>query len=145
MKTVNELGFSNLIRIYDFGLSEQDGEYQFWGPNNPANVSHSLIYGLKVQEGFSAPCRKLSTVMAGLKHDHIDLLKLDVEGAEYGIIRDIYTNKLNIKSITLEFHVGSGVGGLSNAITDAKRSLSDIGFNLLYEKDRHALFLNKTI
>ena len=96
VKTVNELGFSNLIRIYDFGLSEQDGEYQFWGPNNPANVSHSLIYGLKVQEGFTATCRKLSTVMAGLKHDHIDLLKLDVEGAEYGIIRDIYKNKLNM-------------------------------------------------
>ena len=42
--------------------------------------------------------------------DHIDLLKLDIEGAEYDVIDDVLNEKLSIKQICLEFHCNAQIG-----------------------------------
>ena len=41
---------------------------------------------------------------------HIDLLKIDIEGAEYDVIDNILSEKLSIKQICLEFHCKAQIG-----------------------------------
>ena len=36
-------------------------------------------------------------------HDHIDLLKLDIEGAEYGVLRSILEDQLQVGIICVEY------------------------------------------
>ena len=51
-----------------------------------------------------APVFRLGTIMAKLGHDHVDLLKMDIEGAEYGVLIDILRCQLNIRQLAVEFH-----------------------------------------
>jgi hypothetical protein len=39
-----------------------------------------------------------------LGHKHIDILKIDIEGAEYDVIEDILNAKISINQILIEFH-----------------------------------------
>lgn len=48
--------------------------------------------------------KRLTTVMRALDHDHIDILKMDIEGAEWGVISDIVTSGIDIYQILVEFH-----------------------------------------
>ena len=42
--------------------------------------------------------------------EHIDLLKIDIEGAEYDVIDNLLSEKLSIKQICLEFHCKAQIG-----------------------------------
>jgi hypothetical protein len=42
--------------------------------------------------------------MKQLGHGRIDLLKMDIEGAEYGVIEDIIKSRIPIAQILVEFH-----------------------------------------
>ena len=44
--------------------------------------------------------------MKQLKHDKIDILKMDIEGAEYKVIEDIIKSNIDILQILVEFHHG---------------------------------------
>jgi hypothetical protein len=39
-----------------------------------------------------------------LGHSHIDVLKMDIEGAEYAVIPDILQTPVRIEQILIEFH-----------------------------------------
>jgi hypothetical protein len=71
-------------------------------PNDPAHVSFSLI---ERQGGaVSCPVFKVTTIMSMLGHRQIDLLKLDIEGAEYDVIENIVSEKVRIGQLCVEFH-----------------------------------------
>lgn len=52
----------------------------------------------------TVPCKRISILMSELGHDHIDLLKMDIEGTEYEVIAEILSNKIPINQILVEFH-----------------------------------------
>jgi len=54
------------------------------------------------------PCRRLCSVMRDLGHKKLDLLKLDVEGAEFAILKSLLDDKLFIRVILVEFHGTKG-------------------------------------
>lgn len=87
------------------GIAAEDGEADFYPPENPNYISHTLIKGTgKRGIPFKAKMERLSTIMKRLGHDHIDLLKMDVEGAEYEVIENILQEGISIRQIAVEFH-----------------------------------------
>ncbi len=50
------------------------------------------------------PVRRLPTLVDELGDERIDLLKLDVEGAEYAAIRDLVAMDMTIPQVLVEFH-----------------------------------------
>jgi FkbM family methyltransferase len=68
------------------GLWSSDGSRRFYGPDDPRHVSHSALGGRLDRAFFDAECRSLETLMRDLEHERIDLLKLDIEGAEYEVL-----------------------------------------------------------
>ena len=91
------------FRLHEYGLADYDGNATFHPPANPEHVSHSLL-GRSDSAGsaISVPVRRLATLMAELGHQRIDLLKMDIEGAEYAVLQDIAG--LSIGQILVEFH-----------------------------------------
>lgn len=93
------------FRFHQVGIADRDGTATFNAPNNPRHAS----YTLSENEGdptraVTSQVRRLSSIMSDLGHDHVDVLKLDIEGAEYPVIHDIMRSEIVIGQLLVEFH-----------------------------------------
>ena len=85
------------------GLWNEDTTQRFYAPANPKHVSHSVMNLQKTDTYFEAECVRLSTLMARNGHQHIDLLKLDIEGAEYKVLESLLSDGIRPKILCIEF------------------------------------------
>jgi len=99
--------------FHDYGLAEYDGIATFNPPENSAHVSYSVVpTGNRAGETVNAPVRRLTTIMETLGHRRIDLLKMDIEGAEYNVITDLLSSRIQVDQLLVEFHHGRPEIGL---------------------------------
>ena len=91
------------LHFSEIGLWEHDGVVRFYAPANPAHVSHSIVNLQRTDTFFEAPCKRLSTVLKENGHRRIDLLKLDIEGAEYRVVDSIIEDELDVGIICVEY------------------------------------------
>lgn len=91
------------LHFLPVGLTDKDCEMKFFLPQNPAHVSCSVVNLQKTDRYFTAPCLRLSSIMNRLGDGLIDLLKIDIEGAEYGVIEDMVASGLLPRLLLIEF------------------------------------------
>jgi FkbM family methyltransferase len=91
------------FRFSPVGLWKEDTTLTFHAPENPNHVSHSVTALHGERPGFTAPCRRLVTLMRERGHTRIDLLKIDIEGAEYAVLADILASRADVTAICVEF------------------------------------------
>jgi FkbM family methyltransferase len=92
------------FRFFPVGLWDTEGVLKFYAPSNPQDVSHSILNLKRTDKYFEAPCKRLSTLMRELGHSRLQLLKLDIEGAEYRVIDSLIEDGLDIGIICVEYH-----------------------------------------
>jgi len=66
--------------------------------------------------------RRLSTIMRELGHGAIDLLKMDIEGAEYEVVADLLECGVDVRQLLVEFHHRWPEVGIART----KRALHDL-------------------
>ena len=71
------------------GLWSEDTTLRFFAPRDASHVSHSAVNLQRTDTFFEAEVRSIPTLMGEFSHDRIDLLKLDIEGAEHRVIRSL--------------------------------------------------------
>jgi FkbM family methyltransferase len=91
------------LRLVPVGLADRDTELKFYLPKNPAYVSCSTVNLQKTNEYFTAQCVRVSSLMQQLGDTSIDLLKMDIEGAEYAVILDLVATKRLPRVLLVEF------------------------------------------
>ncbi len=129
------------LRFLPIGVWNEDTQLRFYSPANPEETSHSVFDLHGTGEYFSAERRKLSTIMQDLGHDHIDLLKLDIEGAWREVIRNIVDERIRISMLCVELDSPTSLGRVLWVI----RVLEGMGFVLAqFEKDNY-LFIQKSL
>jgi FkbM family methyltransferase len=96
-----------------YGVSNTTGVIKFFLPKNDSHVSGSLLNTSIVNEEDSIPLKfkSLNDIMKSFNHQHIDVLKIDIEGYEYQLIDYIYDNKVQINQFLVEFHPDLISGG----------------------------------
>ena len=91
--------------FHPWGIADFDGTASFHAPKDPTHVSHTLLDGGNVGTGtVDVPVFRLRTIMERLGHDRLDILKMDIEGAEYGVLDDVLNSGIPIAQILIEFH-----------------------------------------
>lgn len=99
------------------GLAAADGVQQFYGPANPEHASHSFVGLQSAEPSFSAECLSLASLTTRLGHSHVDLLKLDVEGAEYEILEAL--GEIRPRILCVEFHSNRSPKEVARLVGDA--------------------------
>jgi FkbM family methyltransferase len=126
----------NFLKI---GLWSGSGEIKFFEPKNSSHVSHSALNLQNTQRYFIGKVKKLSELMKELNHDHLDLLKIDIEGAEYNVIESIIHDKVQIKVICVEFDEANHP--LDNKfllrINNTLKSLFKAGYRIIDYDNKH--------
>ena len=94
------------FHFYPVGLSDQNQQASFFLPKNDNNVSGSLLVhkNLDSQKAVEVQLKKLSTIKSFLQLDKIDILKMDIEGSEYKVIKNIFSENIFPVQICVEFH-----------------------------------------
>jgi FkbM family methyltransferase len=84
------------------GLDGKCGVLKFSPPGCAEEGSWSMQR--KDTATLEVPCKDISTLLQLNGHDHIDLLKIDIEGCEYEVIEDLVKRRLPIRQLLVEFH-----------------------------------------
>ena len=131
------------FHFFDFGLAHFDGVAKLYPnikPDSKRNNHSLLIRRTGKTEGLEARFHRLKTIMNELGHERIDLLKMDIEGAEYEVIDDILSSQIRIDQILVEFHHNRfqniGVSDTKKAI----RRLQTNGFQLFNVSEKQTEF-----
>ena len=118
--------------FHPMGIADFDGVTDFYLPPRPDFISHSLVQARQYSDRcIRVPVARLSTVMSQMGHTHIDVLKMDIEGAEYAVLADIVKAGIKVMQLAAEFHHRlSGVG--TQKTRDILRVLNGSGISLCY-------------
>lgn len=95
------------FHLHVCGLAGSTRLATFRLPKNEQAVSGSILESNHLQpQGFDVALKSLADLMQDFGHDRIDLLKMDIEGAEYEVIDSIVRDGLGsrINQILVEFH-----------------------------------------
>jgi len=86
------------------------------------------------------PCTDLHSLMKQNGHDHIDFLKLDIEGCEYEVIEDVLQRRLPVAQIAVEYHHGIVPGITRGQTIRSMLSLIVRGYKLLCQEGANHTF-----
>lgn len=108
IKWVKQQTLPGRFVLHEYGLADYDGKARFNPPENPDWVSHTMLdRPLTATSAIEVSVRCLPTIMATLNHDHVDLIKMDIEGAEYGVIANMLQMEPIVggaRQLLIEFH-----------------------------------------
>ena len=113
------------------GLFGSDGVLKFNAPTVSEYISYSIIDRDEGNqgEGELMEVKSLSTITRSLGHDHIDLLKMDIEGSEYDVIEKLRDGGIYPRQLLVEFHHRWGKVGVQKT-RDAIARLREIGYRV---------------
>jgi FkbM family methyltransferase len=124
------------------GLAGHSGNFRLAPPAAPEEGS--WYSSSDSSNTIEVTCTDLATLMNKNHHSRIDLLKLDIEGAEYGVIEQILSKQIPVRQILVEYHDGLLPG---IRLQDSIRSMLKLlrtGYTLIARVGNNHTFLQKT-
>lgn len=91
------------ITLVEIGVWDKKEILKFYEPTREGYPSHSVYLFKESGKYIEAPVDRLSNLMKQLGHTTVDLVKIEIEGAEYTVIDTILDDKLDVKLILVEF------------------------------------------
>lgn len=122
--------------FHGIGICDEDGQAAFFPPENPDEISYTIISELKARaDVFLAEVRTLSSIMNLLHHSRIDMLKMDIEGAENRVILQLLHTDIRPPQLLIEFH--HGFYGITRAqVRNMVDILKLMGYKIFWLSDR---------
>lgn len=114
------------------GLADYDGIATFVMPSSdPEWDSYSTVARASgTSEVVKLDVCRLETLMKSLGHDHVDVLKMDIEGGEYAVLADILQGKVRPTQILVEYHYWENQKTTVPRTAESVRALKAAGYRL---------------
>lgn len=91
------------FHMHPVGVWDEDTVLSFFAPRDPSHDSWSALNLQGTETSVEFEVKRIPTLMRELGHSRIDLLKIDVEGAEYRVLEDVLRSGLDIPQLAVEF------------------------------------------
>jgi FkbM family methyltransferase len=115
------------LRFEQVAVWSSDGELRMHRAADPAHQTLSADNLQHTDRTTTVPARSLPSLMREHGHERIDLLKLDVEGAEYELLPLVASGELGVSVLCVEMHPTRGIAPAVQAF----RALQSAGFRLV--------------
>ena len=117
------------FRFHPIAIAEHDGSVWFYPRRRRDGSSSRMMYTMLTepadgQGGVEVPARTLAGIARELAHERVDVLKMDIEGAEYEVLRGLLASTLRPTQLLIEFHhrfAGIGLEHTLEAIAGLRR------------------------
>lgn len=101
---------------YQAAVATADGPLRMQVTHDPGSLSLSAAGLYDTDRHVEVPGRRLESLMAELGDDHIDLLKLDIEGSEYDVVPTLDLRTLGVRIFATQLHHTASVGAARSLI-----------------------------
>jgi len=91
------------FHFIELGLWSEPADMRFFAPADPSHVSHSITNMQGTDTYFIAHCEPVSEIAQRLGHERLDLLKLDIEGAEGAVLDRLLRDGIHPTVLCIEF------------------------------------------
>ena len=108
------------------------------GPVSQLKIKNEELKGIKENIGTEVLALPMSKIMEDLQISHIDLLKMDIEGAEKAVLRDAAAWLPKVRMLIVELHG-------DYAETDLRSDIEAFGFQVSNTKAKHLYFAKRLI
>ncbi|MEM6640512.1 MAG: FkbM family methyltransferase [Pseudomonadota bacterium] len=132
---IDETSLPERFNFYPWAIADHDGELTFYPrlsrDGEPSWDMMTLMPTAGSEaHGITVPARTLTSIIKQLGHQHVDLLKMDIEGAEYDVLEQLIESDVRPGQILVEFHhrfFDDGLARTSRVIDGLRR----IGYGVL--------------
>ena len=150
--SIDMLDESKLPERFHFqpwAVTATDGSLQFYPRLKKDGTKSDVMFTMIPEEEtkddvIEVPAYSLSTITSKLGHDRIDVLKMDIEGAEYEVREGLLESPVKPTQLLVEFHHRFVENGLERTYDIISR-LRDAGYQIfaISEIGREISFLRK--
>jgi FkbM family methyltransferase len=91
------------FRFIPVGWWNEDTEIDLYAPRDPAHVSYSALDLQGTGKSITVPARRVATLARELGDPALDLIKMDIEGAEMVVIPDLLSSGPLPRVLCVEF------------------------------------------
>lgn len=132
-KNIEHNGWDN-VKTYNVALANKDGKTQLFHSAN--KTAHTLMGG-NHENSETVEMWTFERLMKETGEKHVDFVKMDIEGAEFGVLGGSYFKKVShkIDVIVGEMHSWSG-----RNYNQVKWSLKDCGFDVKFMAHDASIF-----
>ncbi|KAA3632126.1 MAG: FkbM family methyltransferase [Proteobacteria bacterium] len=126
------------VFFHEYGVGATDGTIDFFPPRRASSSHFSPVrrYLSRPRDGVvTAPVYRFSTIAARLGHDHVALVKMDIEGGEYDVIDDMLRAETSFDQLLVEYHHAYSTIPISRTV-DSVTGLDRAGYRCFYISDR---------
>jgi FkbM family methyltransferase len=123
------------FQLHEMGVASSNRIATFFLPNNPAHASGSIVKSTHVGNNqIDVKLIDIDNVLKVIDQDRIDLLKIDIEGAEYELLdsASFRNNATRIRVLCIEFHHRWDEFGVK-ATLEATSTLRYLGFECVWQ------------
>ena len=137
------------FRFHPWAVAGEDGELKLYPRQKASGGKSETMYTLVAEDGVTdepivAPAYTLASIVDKLGHARIDLLKMDIEGAEYEVLDGLLESPVLPTQLLVEFHHRFVENGLDRTY-DIIARLREAGYRIfaISEIGREVSFLRQ--
>lgn len=134
------------ITYVDKGLWSKNDRLKFYRQTNIDYVSQSLITNMFGNTYDIVEVDTIKNIMINYKHTHIDLLKLDIEGAEIEVLNNMLNDNIYPNVICVEFDLklkNKDPDNITEKIID--RLINNCNYEILVNDNLNITFIKRDI
>jgi FkbM family methyltransferase len=125
------------VKFLPWGLLDRDEIVRFHAPANPNHANWFIDNLHGTSDYFEAPCFTIATIMRKLGHDHIELLKIDIEGSWGQVLDSMLRSKIYPRTICVEFDSPAPLW----RVRQTTRALQQAGYVLARRDKENCVFI----
>jgi FkbM family methyltransferase len=97
------------FHFHPWAVTAEDGSLKFYPRLKKDGTKSDVMFTMIPEEetkddAIEVPAYSLSSISTRLGHDRIDVLKMDIEGAEYEVLQGLLKSQILPKQLLVEFH-----------------------------------------